>query len=57
MKKENLDVVEDLPEKRITIVTGDRGDEKFKAIYLKHKQRLKIIHFSHRQIFNKVLNS
>jgi len=50
-----LDIVEDNYGKRVLLVTNDKGIETHKAIYIKNKNRLKIIEFNKGQIFNEVI--
>src|SRR5699024_200977 len=50
-----LDIVEDNYGKRVLLVTNDKGIETHKAIYIKNKNRLKIIEFGKGQIFNQVI--
>lgn len=50
-----LAIVEDNYGKRVLLVTNDKGIETHKTIYIKNKNRLKIIEFDKGQIFNEVI--
>ncbi|SRR5690625_979407 len=50
------DVKTNNPNKRVMILTDDDGEKQYKSIYIKEKQRLKIISLDEEgQIFNKVI--
>jgi len=50
------DVKTDNPNKRVMILTDDDGEKQYKSIYIKEKQRLKIISLDEEgQIFNEVI--
>src|SRR5690625_2852308 len=50
------DVKTDNPNKRVMILTDNDGEKQYKSIYIKEKQRLKIISLDEEgQIFNKVI--
>lgn len=50
-----LNVVEDNQEKRIILLEDANGQEKYKAIFVKKTNRLKIIQFEKGQVFNEVI--
>lgn len=55
LERATLDIVEDNYGKRVLLVTNDKGIETHKAIYIKNKNRLKIIELDKGQIFNEVI--
>lgn len=55
LENAKLDIVEDNYGKRVLLVSNDKGIETHKTIYIKNKNRLKIIEFDKGQIFNEVI--
>lgn len=55
LENASLDIIEDNYGKRVLLVTNDKGIETHKAIYIKNKNRLKIIEFDKGEIFNEVI--
>lgn len=52
-----LDIVEDNSNKRVILIKDEEGHKTHKSIFLKKKNRLKIIEFDKGQIFNQVIDS
>lgn len=50
-----LNVVEDNQGKRVMLIEDEQGQEKYKSIFIKKNNRLKIIEFNKGQIFNEVI--
>ncbi|WP_368653884.1 hypothetical protein AB4Y30_02200 [Ornithinibacillus sp. 4-3] len=50
-----LRIVEDNQGKRVMLIEDDQGQEKYKSIFTKKNNRLKIIEFNKGQIFNEVI--
>lgn len=50
-----LRIVEDNQGKRVMLIEDEQGQEKYKSIFIKKNNRLKIIEFNKGQIFNEVI--
>ncbi|MCT1902582.1 hypothetical protein [Oceanobacillus sojae] len=53
--KDSVQVVEDNPHKRILFIGDDANQKKYKTIFIKDTNRLKIIDLNGGQIFNEII--
>ncbi|MBU5467502.1 hypothetical protein KQI49_11795 [Virgibacillus sp. MSJ-26] len=56
LDKYEMDIEEDNPHKRVILYKDDHNEKDYKSIYIKDKNRLKIIEFGHGEIYDEVID-
>lgn len=56
LDKYEMDIEEDNPHKRVILYKDDQNKKDYKSIYIKDKNRLKIIEFGHGEIYDEVID-